>query len=122
LNTASLHVIGTTHQARYSEDFDQRLDAVINGAHDSARATLELDELVLLSVLSHFAAAGPYDPSNPAPAWGLEADPNDPRARFHRYVIHYSANLVDVVTFRGIALATDQSIIADAGVSTLGEP
>jgi hypothetical protein len=122
LTTAGLYVIGAAHQARFSEDFDARLNAMIDAAVDPARAVAEFDELALLIVLSHFAAAGRYDSANPAPAWGLEVDDDDTRARLHRYVIRYSASVIDVVTFRGIAIAPDQSIVADAEVATVRVP
>jgi hypothetical protein len=96
LSTAKLHVIGSAHQARFSESFDAELTRAIQAAHDPARAARDLDELSLLSVLAHYAAAGRYDPDQPdlKQMWSLEPVPSDPRVRRHQYVVHYSATRV----------------------------
>lgn len=62
VTTSGLHVIGSTHQARCGESFDAQLAEAIEAADDSVRAGAELDELTLLAVLAHYAAAGLQDP------------------------------------------------------------
>ena len=96
MSTAGLHVIGSTHETRFGESFDAYLHAAIGAARDPGRGARELDELGLLTVLAHFAAAGDYQPESPTsvPGWGLEVDPGNPRFRHHRFAVHYSAGLV----------------------------
>ena len=123
MSTRKLHVVGSGHEARFGEDFDARLTAVTAAAFDPARAATELDELAMLDVLAHYAAAGPYYPDTPPPSsgpgWGLEASAIDPRLRIHRYAIHYTARIVDVVTFHGVAIAAHQSVVATAIIETV---
>jgi hypothetical protein len=122
VSTRKLHVIGSGHETRFGEDFDARLTAAIAAAHNPARAVTELDELVMLDVLAHYAAAGPYHPDTPPPAgpgWGLEASAVDPRLRIHRYVIHYTALIVDIVAFHGVTITAHQSVITMATIETI---
>ena len=70
-------------------------------------------------VLSHVVAAGRYDPATPGEAWGLEVDVADRRIRLHRHVIHYSADLIEVVTFRIITITPEHSIVADVDAVTI---
>jgi len=62
VTAADRHVIGSAHEARFGESFDAELAAAIESAYDPARAAGELDELGLLGVLAHYAAAGHHDP------------------------------------------------------------
>lgn len=119
--TAPFHTIGSAHEARFGEDFDSLLTAAVSSSFEPERVGAELDELTLLSVLSHFAAAGSYDPAQPAVGWGLVQDRDNPRIRAHRYAIHYAADRIDVVTFRGIALAADQSVVFDVAVTPMAQ-
>lgn len=113
MTTAQLHVVGSTHEARFGESFDADLAAAIRAAHDPARAGIEFDELGLLAILAHYAAAGHYDPAErfSRDSWGLEADPDDGRLRRHHCTVHYSATRVDVFIFTGVAIAPDQTIV-----------
>ena len=60
--SAKLHVVGSAHQARFSESFDPDLTSALQAAYDPVRAARDLDELTLLGVLAHYAAAGSYYP------------------------------------------------------------
>ena len=113
MTTAQLHVIGSAHEARFGESFDADLTAALALAHDPARAAVQLDELGLLGVLAHYAAAGPYEPQDQDVrySWGLEPDPGDRRLRRHHCTVHYSATRVDVFIFTGVAVAPSQTIV-----------
>lgn len=113
MTTADLHVIDSAHEARFGESFDAELAAAIESAYDLARAAGELDELGLLGVLAHYAAAGHYDPDQLSRRdwWGLETDADNRRLRRHHYTVHYSTTRVDVFIFTGVTIAPDQTVV-----------
>ena len=116
--TARLHVIGSSHEARYGESFDAALDTALHGAQDPIRAAGELDELGLLTVLACFAAAGDHRPVAAAPvtAWGLEVDRSDRRVRRHRFGVQYSFEQVDEFVFIGVSLSSSQTVVTSVSV------
>ena len=120
-----LHVTGSGNEARFAESFD--LDKVVKACTDPTVAELVLDEHALLGCLTAFAGSGPWDPhgrSGRDPTGellgGLEPHPTEPSVRLWRFVIHYPpGDTVDVVTFAGVALTADQTVVSAAGVETI---
>ena len=123
MSTARLHVTGSAHRARFAEHFDEVLSGLIADCHDPTVAAGELDELVLLTVLAQFAAAGLWAPDAIGGSGGraevVHSDQN-PRVRLHRYAIVYQpGSIVDVVTFEGYVIQSDQTVVRTAAVRTL---
>lgn len=109
--------------ARFGEHFDEVLSGLIADCHDPVMAAGQLDELVLLTVLAQFAAAGQWAPEATGSSGGhtevAQSDQN-PRVRLHRYAIVYQpGSIVDVVTFEGYAIQSDQTVVRTAAVRTL---
>jgi len=127
LSTARLHAIGSAHEARYGENFDETLADVIARSHNPAVAADQLDERTLLTILAQFAGAGRWDPYGPALAdaaaqfpGDLAPDDYDPAIRRYRYVIfHQPGDVVDLITFEGYALRPDQTGVRTADVKTV---
>ena len=127
MSTAKLHAIGSAHQARYGENFDEILADVITRCHNPAIATAQLDERTLLTILAQFAGAGRWDPDDP-PAGDAAAellgdlvpDDYDQAIRRYRYVIFYQpGDVVDLITFEGYTLRPDQTGVRTADVETV---